>query len=684
VSVCAVGVSATLAAQVNFRNTLMPQPSALHLDSGALSLTSTFAVETPGITTPRLQAAILRATRRVEMATGLPHVGTGVVPHTRLIVRIRRAGDAVQTLSEDESYSLKITPDDAEIDAPNDLGALHGLETLIQLVQPAADPKDGYVLPAVSINDSPRFPWRGLMVDCGRHFEPIAVLKRTLDGMAAVKLNVFHWHLTEDQGFRIESLAFPKLTAVGSDGLFYTQAEAREIVAYARARGIRVVPEFEMPGHSAAWLVAYPELASGTVPTGIRREFGVSDTAIDPTREETYVFIGKFLAEMATIFPDTYVHIGGDESPAIDWNKNPRILAFKKRHNLKDNDALQAYFNTRILAILTHLHKRMVGWDEVLTPTLPKDVVIQSWRGVEALSTAAKSGNQGVLSAPYYLDGMQPAGQPYLADPLPSTSDLTPAQRKLILGGEVCMWGEQIYSGTIDSRIWPRTAAIAERFWSPESVRDVDDMYRRLAFASIELESLGLTHLQSEDAGLRSLADSENIDALRTFASAFEPVSFGERYDGQHTNQLTALDHFVDAVRPDPPSKQWFHVLTARVLASPPAVGSPDRAASDVSRAQARTELERWFVDLTAAVPEATRQVQASPRLGDMATRADQLAALAQTGHQTLGFLNSGNKPPAGWKAASLKILEDAKKPSGLVRFVFLDDLTKLVNAVDQ
>ena len=408
------------------------------------------------------------------------------------------------------------------------------------------------------------------MIDCGRHFEPVDVLKRTLDGMAAVKLNVFHWHLTEDQGFRMQSLVFPRLTALGSDGLFYTQQDARDIVAYARDRGIRVVPEFEMPGHSVAWLMAYPELASGSTPTSIRREFGVSEYAIDPTRDETYTFIDKFLTEMATIFPDAYVHIGGDESPAPDWKKNPRILAFKQQHNLKDNDALQAYFNTRVLKTIARLHKHMVGWDEVLTPGLPKDVVIQSWRGGDALTKGAKQGYEGVLSAPYYLDGMKPAGVHYLADPLPSTVDLTPDQRKLVLGGEVCMWGEHLSARTIDSRIWPRTAAIAERFWSPESVRDVDDMYRRLEPTSIELETLGLTHLESGDAGLRELAATENIDALRTIAHSLEPVSFGERYHAQRTNQLTALDRVVDSVRPDPPSRHWTELLTRPSSPTPP------------------------------------------------------------------------------------------------------------------
>ncbi len=661
VALCAIPISA----QTQLH--LMPQPAQVSIESGSLSLDSTFALEVPGKTSPRLTAAIDRAVRRIEMATGLRHAGPGVSANTKLVVRAEHPASQVQSLDDDETYYLHVTSAGAEIDASTELGAMHGLETLIQLVQPAGN---GYAIPAVSIHDAPRFRWRGLLIDCGRHFEPVSVIKRTLDGMAAVKLNVFHWHLTEDQGFRIESRAFPALTAKGSDGDFYSQQDAKDIVAYARARGIRVVPEFEMPGHSTAWLYAYPSLASGSNPDGIRREFGISNYAIDPTREATYTFIARFLTEMAGIFPDAYVHIGGDEAPAPDWKKNPRILAFMRAHSLKDNDALQAYFNTRVLKIVSGLHKHMMGWDEVLTPGLPKDVVVQSWRGEASLAKGAKLGYQGVLSAPYYLDGMKPAETHYLADPLPSTSDLNPDERKRILGGEVCMWGEHINARTIDSRIWPRAAAIAERFWSPENVRDVPDMYRRLNSVSIELETLGLTHLKSGDAGLRDLAGTQNIDALRTVASALEPVSFSDRYDKQRTDQLTALDGLVDSLRPDPPSRYWFESAVNRLIADPSG-DTADRAA-----------LAAWFAKLNEAVPEARKQIDASPRLHEATTRADQVAQFAEIGQQALQYLGTDQKPPTDWKAKQAAAIDQMKKPSALVRFTILPTLTNLVNAV--
>ncbi len=549
-------------------NVLMPQPLSLTRGSGELALTSQFRVRVEPIHSDRLDRAIARSMIRIREKTGLPlstKPGEGDAG-SLLELHVAGEGEAVQGLDEDESYSLEVSSSGVRIDAHTVAGAMHGLQTMLQLMQPGGS---GYVLPLVSIKDAPRFRWRGLMIDCGRHFEPVSVLERTLDGMAAVKMNVFHWHLTEDQGFRMQSRRFPALTDKGSDGLFYTQEQAREVVRYARDRGIRVVPEFEMPGHSTAWLVAYPKLASGKPPAGIRREFGISEYALDPTREETYAFIAGFLAEMAEIFPDPYMHIGGDETQSPDWKSNPRIREFMRAHELKDSDALQAYFNQRILKILAGLHKRMVGWDEILNPALPKDVVVQSWRGEESLIKGAKQGYQGVLSAPYYLDAMHSAGQHYLADPLPSNADLTPEQRKLILGGEVCMWAEQLNERTIDSRVWPRTAAIAERFWSPEQMRDVDDMYRRLDPISVELEGVGLRHFSQEGVGLRELAGTENIDALRIFASVLEPVSFSDRYHEQKTSQLTALDRFVDAVRPDPPSGREFERLTRAFLVDP-------------------------------------------------------------------------------------------------------------------
>ena len=665
------GLSSFAGAQTSapFINSLMPEPAKLTVHHGSLPWNSSFSVSTPAFHDARLDTAIQRTLRALESKTGAPlskDILTKAANAT-LIVDVKGAGEAIQSVDEDESYSLAITPSGAKLQAATVVGAMRGLKTFAQLLQTQST---GYSIPAVQIEDTPRFRWRGLMIDCGRHFEPLDVIERTLDGMAAVKLNVFHWHLTEDQGFRIESKLYPKLTGTGSDGLFYTQDQAREIVAYARDRGIRVVPEFDMPGHTKSWFVGYPELASGPGPYTIRREFGVEDAAMDPTRESTYKFIDAFIGEMAEIFPDPYMHIGGDESDGVQWKANPKIQEFMRAHNLQDSAALQAYFNQRLLKILQQHNKHMVGWDEIFNPALPKDVVIQSWRGAKSLSAAAKQGYQGILSQPYYLDGMRSAKELYLSDPLPSSSDLTPPQRNLILGGEICMWGEHLNALSIDSRVWPRSAAIAERFWSPESVNNVDDMYRRLDVESIRLEAVGLTHLSHEDRALRELAGTENINPLRTFASAIEPVSFSDRYQQQRTSQLTPLDNLVDAVRPDPPSRHDINRLTHRYLAAP--------AADKEDRASLKMIFQTWI----AAAPAIQAQLATTPLLATTLPRAQQLPQLATAGVEALTFLSDGAKAPAGWKQHNLALIEAAKQPGALVRFIFLPPLEELVAAV--
>ena len=576
-------------------------------------------------------------------------------------------GQTIQSVDEDESYSLDISSSGVRLHAATVVGAMHGLETLQQLIQTDAT---SYFLPAVSIQDTPRFRWRGLMIDCGRHFMPIEVLKRTLDGMAAVKLNVFHWHLSEDQGFRMESRAFPRLTQLGSDGLFYTQEQAREIVEYARDRGIRVVPEFDMPGHTTAWFVGYPDLASAPGPFQIEREFGVFDPVMDPTRESTYRFLDTFIGEMAAIFPDHFMHIGGDENNGVEWKANPRIQAFMREHNLHDTGALQNYFNQRLLKILEKHGKHMIGWDEILTPDLPKDVVVQSWRGFDSLAAGAKNGYSSILSAGYYLNLMSPAAAHYMVDPLPQASSLSPEEQARILGGEACMWTEQTTSRDLDSRIWPRAAAIAERLWSPRDIDNIDDMYRRLAVESLRLEALGLTHISQEGASLRQLAGTRQIDPLVILASVLEPVAFHDRAHLQHPNQLTPLNQLIDALPPDPPSRHNFELLVKAYLQN---LETPSR-----NEAELTTTFKHWI----AAEPGVLRLMATSPLLARAEPRAQQLTVLGTIGLEAVSHLSSGLPAAAGWKAQQLALLDEAEKPQALVRFTVIKPLRDLVSAV--
>jgi hexosaminidase len=472
-------------------------------------------------------------------------------------------GPETPTLGEDESYTLDVTPTGATLKSPAVAGALHGLETFAQLVVPGAA---GFEAPAVHIEDRPRFPWRGLMIDSSRHWMPLEVIERNLDAMAAVKLNVFHWHLSDDQGFRVESRRFPKLQELGSDGHYYTQDELRHIVAYARDRGIRVVAEFDIPGHTLSWLAAYPELASeaGTFPIG--RTWGIFDPVLDPTRDETYQFLDSFIGEMTAIFPDPYFHIGGDEVNGKSWDSNPRIVAFMTQHRLDGPKGLQAYFNQRVSKILEKYHKNVIGWDEVLHPDLPPATLIQSWRGNTALAEAAAKGHRVILSWGYYLDHLRPAGYHYGIDPLGGpAAQLPPDQAANILGGEACMWAEYVSSETVDSRIWPRLAAIAERFWSPKDVTDVDSMYARLAVVSRWLEWTGVRHRSNYGPMLDRLTGGRPAEPVRVLADGCEALGLGQgRGRGMKYTSLMPLNRMVDAARPESESVRALELAAAR------------------------------------------------------------------------------------------------------------------------
>ncbi|HWY08508.1 MAG TPA: family 20 glycosylhydrolase [Candidatus Acidoferrales bacterium] len=579
-----------LNAQSNTPLNIMPLPAKVERADGSLKIETSFRIAFAGYHEPRLERAGLRLEQQIQRQTGFvilrANKTTGPVT---LEITTDHESKAIQELGEDESYSLDVTPIGAKLHAANPLGTLRGLQTFLQLI---AITPEGFNVPALHIEDRPRFPWRGLMIDSGRHFIPMDVLKRNLDGMEAVKMNVFHWHLSENQGFRAESRKFPKLHEQGSDGLFYTQEEIREIVEYARDRGIRVVPEFDMPGHSTAWFAGYPELASGSSPYAIERQWGVFDPAMDPTDEKTYKFLNEFIGEMARLFPDQFFHIGGDEVNGKEWDANPKIQAFMKSHHIKSTAELQAYFSGRVQELVAKHKKTPVGWDEVLVPGVPKTIVIQSWRGVDSLAAAAKMGYRGILSNGYYLDLGWSAARHYTADPLGGpVAALTPEQKQLILGGESCIWSEYVNAENIDSRIWPRNAAIAERLWSPEGASDVASMYARMDTEATRLEWLGLTHRSFQRGMLQRIAGSwtpAEFDALRALAQALEHQKDYSR-EASASNaptSLTPLNRLVDAVYPESDVSRRFSLLVDQFVGS--SCNEPAGAA------QIRGELEGW------------------------------------------------------------------------------------------
>ena len=648
---------------------LMPMPSKMQMGSGQLLVGPTFSVSIAGRHEPRLDSAVEMFLGQLGRQIGMPPIDMQIADSTHATLVIQAAGGTrnVQELGEDESYRLEINSSGAQLNAPNTLGVMRGLQTFLQLVETTGA---GFAVPAVSIEDSPRFPWRGLMIDVGRHFIPLDVLKRNLDGMAAVKLNVFHWHLSENQGFRIESKKFPKLHGMGSDGLFYTQDEVRGLIAYARERGIRVVPEFDMPGHATAWFVGYPELASGSGPYQIERKWGVFDPAMDPTREETYKFLDAFIGEMAGLFPDQFFHIGGDEVNGKQWDANPKIQAFMRAHGLKDNNDLQAYFNQRVQKIVAKHGKTMLGWDEILRPDLPKSIAIQSWRGPDSLAQAAKQGYRGLLSSGYYVDLMWSAERHYATDPLSgAAATLTAEEQKRILGGEACMWAEYVSPENIDSRIWPRSAAIAERLWSPQQVRDVNSMYQRLATVSSWMDGLGLTHDSSYAPMLRRIAGTNDIAALKVLADVLEPVKDYTREETAPAPATSAspLNRVVDAVRPESATARQFADAVNELLGAP----------RPGSEARARNLLSRWRDNQVELQP----QFEKSLLLKEVAPLSQNLSALGAAGLAALDYLDRGELAPAGWVAAQLALVEQAEKPQAQLLIMVAPSVGKLVQA---
>jgi hexosaminidase len=649
---------------------LLPIPEKVELLAGKYRLDAGFTVRIAGLQSERVVQGASRILDRLTGRTGLflatPSPLLDVTaPAAGMLLTAGRQG--VLALQQDESYDLVITPEGIKLTAETDIGIIRGLETVLQLLD--AD-ENGYFFPAIRIHDKPRFPWRGLLIDAGRHFIPAEIIKRNLDAMAAVKMNVLHWHLTEDQGFRIECKAFPKLHQLGSDGLYYTQAEIADIVAYASERGIRVMPEFDLPGHATSWLVGYPELASAPGPYAIERKWGIFDPTFDPTREQIYQFLTVFFTEMATLFPDPCWHIGGDENKGRQWDANPDIQAFMRKNGLADNHALQNYFNTRLEKILNTLGKTMVGWYTDAPPELNKKYVIEVWKGREAMYEMVRRGYRSLLAYGFYIDLIQPTEYHYANDPIPADSSLTEKEKAMILGGEATMWAEFVGPETIDSRIWPRTAAIAERLWSRGDVKDVPEMFRRLAVVSYRLEELGLTHIKNYDMMLRRLADNQHVDVLKRFVDVIEPMYTYSRDRPHVFKSHYPLTRVVDAALPDPPAAREFDLLVERLIA-----GGKEQ---DECREALTTRLETWQADH----PRLIETINGSPVLWEVRPLAEGLAVCTTVGLEALELVNKQQEPDSGWIAARLALLKKAQAPSGEAELLIAFSLEKLVKSL--
>lgn len=645
---------------------LMPLPSRIARGEGQFLIDGNFDVKLDGYTEPRLQLARQRMLATLNRETGIPFLEQRPPHPFAFVITTSGPSAPVQQLGEDESYHLDISSSAVKLTAANPLGILHGIQTFLQLVHITPQ---GFAVPVLTIDDAPRFPWRGLMIDTSRHFQPISVIERNLDGMEAVKLNVFHWHLSDDQGFRAESRKYPLLQEKGSGGLYYTQKQIRDVIQYAADRGIRVVPEFDMPCHTTSWFVGYPELASAHGPFQIETHWGIFDPAMDPSRDSTFHFLNRFIGEMTDLFPDAYFHVGGDECDGKEWDANPQIQAFMHARGFKDNAALQAYFTARVQKLVAAHHKIAEGWDEVLQPDTPRDVVIQSWRGPKGLAAAAKQGNRVVLSNGYYIDLNQPAEEHYLVDPLGgAAASLTDEQKKLVLGGEAAMWSEFVTPEIIDSRIWPRTAAIAERLWSPENVRDVPSMYRRLTMVSDHLEYYGLKHQSFTHVMLQRMSGEKDPRHLAVLAHAVQPPLGYRRGSLAKYDVYTPLNHLVDAVPPESETARKFHDVAKRIVAG---------GASPQDWKAARQSLTKWRDNDAALQPTLAK----SSITVELEPISSELARVSAIGLEALDDLQNHRVMPEDTLQQHLQVLTQAEKPKAVLRDMVAPSVQLLVNA---
>ena len=528
-------------------------------------------LETHGATSPRLAMAVSRLERWLASIPG----GSGKSSPARGRIRLDIvSGPAPEypSLGDDERYRIEISTGRIRIEAPREWGVLRALATLAQL---ACRQGDGLCFPHCVIEDAPRFSWRGLMIDTVRHFISIDTLERTLDLMEHYKLNVLHLHLSDDQGFRFLGRAYPELADPRDH---YTRDELAALVRRAAARGIRVVPELDVPGHSASWLAAHPEWGLGERVSAVSRRFGVHASCLDPDNGDAMRAVATLFGELAQVFPDSHAHFGGDEVTLPGG---------------QDASAMQAAFNLAVAEILHDLGKSPMAWDEVIQPDLPRNVVIQSWRGAGARARALRAGFDTVYSAPYYLDLFYPADLHYAFDPAtdggPDLADdprLTHVRDGLValarhwdaetggesggettegrvLGGEACLWTELVTDELLGTRLWSRMPAIAERFWSPADVRDTGDMYRRLSATHDALVRVGLfepgrdvrrrlmrSGLSREDAvGLTPLI--EMLEPIKWYARLLGASMPGTADPSRPYDADTPLDRVVDFIPPE-------------------------------------------------------------------------------------------------------------------------------------
>ena len=647
---------------------LMPKPQSVtpSADGGELVVSGPFAAKWDNCgPAARMEDAAARLQADIGRQTGLRLDMDVPVPLSIRCLSPEGGAD------RGEAYRLNVRADGISIEADGPTGALRALATLPQLagLSPA-----GIRIPAQQIRDAPRFAWRGMLLDPARNFLSIETLKRQIDAMERVKLNTLH--LSDDQGFRVESRRYPRLNAGGP---FYTQAQIRDLVAYADARGVRIVPEIDVPGHTRAMVEAYPAI-------GIVRQSpipGLKMAALNPASPESWRFLNGLFGEMAALFPDPHFHAGGDEVSAGIWTDAPGMREWMAKEGLADQHAVEGWFARRMAQLLRARGKTMIGWEEVASAGVDPDVVVQAWQTSNAMARATAGGHPTITSAGYYLNLLMPAEYHYVLDPAQTSGaglsperaaalrklspllaafvseaqvdrpmpDLTPAQEALLKGGEMTLWGEIATDELVDHQLWPRAAAVAERFWSERSVRDTDDMYARLAVVSAQLSASGLRNNAGRARMIERLAPADP-QALATLVEVSGPVrnmAHDHRIKAMLAGKtiVQSLNAPADATPPDSLAARQFTALAQRYAAGERAL-APQLAA----------RLAVW-----QANDARFRAVAAgNPLLEAALPTSAQLAALASAGLNAIAAREARKPLPAEELAQGRQLLETLRQ----------------------
>ena len=516
---------------------IIPKPAKLKPQQGQFVFNSETRIVAP-MSDPDMRNAVFALLERLLLSTELKIEITdntdGKIKPGKNMVYCR----LVSSIANKEAYKMKIEKDRIEIEARTPAGIFYAIQTIRQLLPPEISgntpAKDAtWAVPCAVIEDEPRYPYRGMMLDVCRYFSDVTAVKRYIDRLAFHKINYFHWHLTDDQGWRIEIKKYPKLTEIGAwrnrtligdlyelphifnqerYGGFYTQNEIREVVAYAKTKFVTVIPEIEMPGHAMAALAAYPELSCTGGPFEVATHWGVFNDVFCP-KESTFEFLENVLTEVMELFPGEYIHIGGDECPKLRWKNCYHCQVKIKELGLKDEHELQSYFITRMEKFVNSKGKRIIGWDEILEGGLAPDATVMSWRGIKGGIAAAKQGNDVIMTPtafcyfdyyqssdrdnePKAIGGYVPMEKVYSFDPTPES--LTEKEAKHILGGQANLWREYIDAEAhAEYMLFPRLAALSEAVWTPKKEKNYEDYMIRLSYILKHYDAMNINYARS-------------------------------------------------------------------------------------------------------------------------------------------------------------------------------------------